>query len=620
MAMLWGCTASSPPDRVLLESPPAAPPNLVLPSAFAAAQALPQNLREEDLAGSFTQIDFLRGGPGELIMRLDADRDIVWRSLPLEPGRMHYVFSGIRAPVSLARVYQLHEFAHPVKNALLRNTDEGSELIVVATGPVSMEPESGPGLLQLRFSRLDAGQIVPEGTRAADTEKNVAAMLRDLETLKPAADAALAEERDERTIFPGMDTNYTGAPISLDLQDIEVEHVLRLISEVAGYNLILDQEVSGRVSMKLENVPWDQALDLVLIQMGLGKVEVGNILRISTIERLNEESRMIREARAEAARARIVEQELEPLQTAFLQVNYSTATAMDAKIRPFLTKDRGNMSHDPRTNMLIITDVPTNIQKIREIVKQLDRPERQVLIEARVVYATEEFQRGMGIRWGGGLERVTATYHRGLYGAAGTLPPGTPGVVGTTGYLVNAPFPVAAGPPTFGIGGIFSRLIGPDMFTLDAQLQLGELKGESRTVSSPRIVTLNNHEAEIKQGVEMLIQVPDERGTRTERVEAVLNLTVLPQITPDNTLILNLYVTDDRPIGEDIEKKSARTKLHIENGQIVVLGGILKTMEGLDERRVPGAADIPLLGWLFKNRHIQNQNQELLIFIRPTVL
>jgi len=618
VSVLWGCVASTSPNHVQLESFSVASPNLNMSSAVD-VEPLPQDLMIKDVEGLFAHIDFLRGEPGELIIRLDSDRDIDWRLLSSEPGRMHYVFSGIRAPISLARVYQLHEFSHPVKNALLRNTQEGSELIVITTGPVSMEPESGPGLFKLRFAVPAAGQVVPEGVIAKDAEKTAPALIPDQELSEFEHAGTLAGDRDAQAIFPGMDANYTGALISIDLQDADVEQVLRLINEVAGYNLIMDPEVTGRISMQLENVPWDQALDLVLIQQGLGKVQVGNILRISTIERLRAESKMISDAKAEAARARIVEQELEPLQTAFIQLNYSTAAEMEARTRPFLAEDRGNMSHDPRTNMLILTDVPVNIRKIRQIVEQLDRPERQVLIEARVVYATENFQRGLGIRWGGGVERVTTEFHRGLYGAAGGLPPTIPRAVGTPGYLVNAPFP--AGEASFGIGGFISRLVGPDLLTLDAQLQLGELKEESRTVSSPRIVTLNNNSAEIEQGISIATQVTDERGTRTEYVDAVLKLTVQPQVMPDDTLILNLFVSDDAPAGGgNIEKKRAQTKLHIENGQIVVLGGVLKTIVGLDERRVPGAADIPLLGWLFKNRLAEKQKQELLIFIRPTIL
>lgn len=561
---------------------------------------------------------FARGDSGELVITLQSAVDIPWLQKPGSPGRLHFVFPMTSVPPSLSKVYQLHEFSHPVKNAVLRNTLEGSELIVSATGPINMEPKQLSAGLRFTFDSLPAtdldqsaepGAILPRSPSAASQGQR--------DSFQDQDDHGF---QDAQTVFPGMRQDYIGDPISIDLQNIEVEHVLRLISEIAGYNLILDPEVSGRISMKLDNVPWDQVLDLVLIQKGLGKVQVGNILRISTIQRLGAESKMISDARAEAARARIVEQELEPVQTTFIQVNYSTAAEMDARTRPFLTRDRGTMSHDPRTNMLIVTDIPANIRKIRGVVERLDRPERQVLIEARVVYATENFQRAMGIQWGGGIEGITTEYYRGIYGAAMPGPVGNnPGGVGVTGYLVNAPFLGEAS--TFGIGGFISKLFGPDMFTLDAKLQLGEVQGDSRTVSSPRIVTLNNYSAEIEQGMSIATQVPDERGTRTEYVDAVLKLTVLPQITPDDNLILDLFVSDDTAVaGGDIEKKQARTKLLVEDGQILVLGGVLKTTERLSERRVPGAADIPLLGWLFKNRLSQQDKQELLIFIRPTIL
>lgn len=494
-----------------------------------------------------------------------------------------------------------------MKTAMVRNTPRGLELMVTTTGPVRLSDERGGDFLVLRFHDLSDPDAFVRSAGSGRPGQSKDAQTQGLDIL------------DDQTLFPGMKEEYVGDPITIDLQNAEVEHVLRLIGEVAGYNLILDPEVGGRISMKLEGVPWDQVLDLVLVQKNLGMVVRGNILRISTIQRLETEREQLRRAREASMQAQETIQRLEPLQTAYIQINYATAAEMDPRTRPFLS-ERGRISVDPRTNTLIITDTPLHIRQIQGMIDRLDRPERQVLIEARVVYATDDFQRGIGIRWGGGIEGITTEYWRGLYGAANTPTINNQGGVSQTGYLVNAPNPIAS---TFGIGGFISKLIGPDMFTLDAQLQLGELKNLAKTVSAPRVVTLNNQRAEIEQGTRLAIQVPDERGTRTDYVDAVLKLSVLPQITPDNKLILDLEIRDDNQApggGQDVETKTTKTRLMVDDGQTLVLGGVLKAMEERLENRVPGLADIPALGWLFKNRHTRARNQELLIFIRPSIL
>lgn len=556
---------------------------------------------------SLEHISFFQGRDGEVGIRLEATQEIAWQPLPARPGQLRVVLPGISSPASLTKLYQLHEFDHAIKTAMVRNTPRGLELMVTATGPVRLSDERGGNSLVLRFHDLSDSDA---SERSADS--GLPAQSKDAQT------QALGI-LDDQALFPGMKEEYVGDPITIDLQNAEVEHVLRLIGEVAGYNLILDPEVSGRISMKLEGVPWDQVLDLVLVQKNLGMVVRGNILRISTIQRLETEREQLRRAREASMQAQETIQRLEPLQTAYIQINYATAAEMDPRTRPFLS-ERGRISVDPRTNTLIITDTPLHIRQIQGMIDRLDRPERQVLIEARVVYATDDFQRGIGIRWGGGIEGITTEYWRGLYGAANTPTINNQGGVSQTGYLVNAPNPIAS---TFGIGGFISKLIGPDMFTLDAQLQLGELKNLAKTVSAPRVVTLNNQRAEIEQGTRLAIQVPDERGTRTDYVDAVLKLSVLPQITPDNKLILDLEIRDDNQApggGQDVETKTTKTRLMVDDGQTLVLGGVLKAMEERLENRVPGLADIPALGWLFKNRHTRARNQELLIFIRPSIL
>lgn len=552
---------------------------------------------------------FFQADDGSVVIRLEASEKPAWRTLSARPGQIRIRFPQLIFTPTQTRLHQLHAFDHPVKTAMLRNTPEGGELILTATAPVNIESEEAPGGMVLRF--VDVGALAED----AQPAPRMAAASQDAFQSRPELDALEVRFPEEEALFPGMREEYVGTPISIDLQNAEVEHVLRLIGEVAGYNLILDAGVGGRISMKLDNVPWDQVLDLVLVQRNLGMVARGNILRISTAQQLESERDQRRRAREAAMQAQETIERLEPLQTAYIQVNYATAAEMDARTRPFLS-ERGRLSFDPRTNTLILTDSPLRIRQIQGIIDRLDQPERQVMIEARVVFATEDFQRGIGVQWGGGIEGITTEYFRGVSGAAGGSPINMGGVA-ETGYLVNTPVNAV---PTFGIGAFISKLVGPDMFTLDAQLQLAELNNTARTISSPRVVTLNNQRAVIEQGTRIAIQVTDERGTRTDFEDAVLRLSVLPQITPDDKLILDLEIRDDTPDGQNIDTKTTSTRLIVDNGQTLVLGGLLKSDQVRQENRVPGLGELPGLGWLFRSRLDTSRNQELLIFIRPNIL
>jgi type IV pilus assembly protein PilQ len=388
---------------------------------------------------------------------------------------------------------------------------------------------------------------------------------------------------------------------------------------VAGYNLILDQQVSGTISLKLDSVPWDQALDLVLMQKGLGMVQQGNILRVAPVQTLQKEQEQILKARQSSLQAQKSKQDLAPLHTEYIQINYAKAPDLQESVQKFLS-DRGEISHDAKTNQLIVSDTAQAIDKVRSVVRKLDRAERQVLIEARLVYATDEFQRSMGIKWGGGQSSTHSDgkYISGVYGSqGGTESSASPDF---SGYAVNLPI---QGASTFGLGAFFSKITGNEMYTLDAKLDLGESQGQVKTISSPRVVTLNNQLAEITQGTKIATKNESESGgTTTEYVDATLKLAVTPQITPDNTLILELDISDDSPVpdGEDIETRSLQTRLFVDNDQTVVIGGVQQLNQSNIEDRVPGLARIPLLGWLFKNKYKTRTKRELLIFIRPHIL
>jgi type IV pilus assembly protein PilQ len=411
-------------------------------------------------------------------------------------------------------------------------------------------------------------------------------------------------------LYPGMKQQYSGAPISLNLQDADIEHVLRLLAEVGSYNLILDQNISGTISLKLDNVPWDQALDLILQQKNLVKVPHGNILRIVPADMWEKEQQRIIQARKTARQAKESKENLAPIQTEYIQINYTKAEELQANLQKFLS-DRGELTFDQKTNQLIVSDTEPTIQTIRYAVRKLDRTEGQVRIEARLVYATDEFQRSIGLKWGwsGWSYEHKDTSFRFLS-------------TGEDGYAVNLP---GQGDPTLSVGTEISRLVGMDMFTLDAQLDLGETQNQVQTISSPRVVTLNNEPAEIVQGTKIPYQSESESGgTTTEFEDAILRLAVTPQITRDNTLILELDISNDSPTSEGqetaIETRSVNTRLLVKNDQTVVIGGVQQLTHTDIQDRVPGLSRIPLIGWLFKNKYSQQNKRELLIFIRPHIL
>ncbi|MFP4454809.1 MAG: type IV pilus secretin PilQ [Desulfonatronovibrio sp.] len=562
---------------------------------FIPVQAGAQPLSDPGTAEhEITGLDFWTDEQGHLYVDLQG-RDIPEPSVRVKnDSRMEALIPDFKTDLSLTPLYRLDEFEAGIKSLFLQNTESGTRLIWNWNQEMPFQVSTGPDSLTYEFAPAEApSQSEAEQNSSADVH------FTDLSRELPGAPAEIGSS----TLFPGMKKDYTGDLISVDLQDAEVEHVIRLITSITDYNLVLDEDVTGRISLRLKDIPWDQALDLVLIQKNLGMVHQGNIIRITTAQKLEAEQAQARRARQAEAEARKSIRDLEPLEREFIQINYSTANEMLPQIKDFLS-DRGKVSHDPRTNTLIVQDTSSHIDDVKALIENLDRPEKQVYIEARVVYASEEFTRGLGIGWNF------------LYPEQNAFSPNG-NVLGAVQYS-SMNFP-AMPDYSAALTGSLDRLTG-NMFSLDAELRLGESQNQSRTISAPKIITLNNVRAEIEQGVRIRRQVPDERGTRTEYEDAVLRLAVQPQITADNRLILDLELSDDSPAEDGINTRLTRTKFLIENGETIVIGGIMKTIEEQNEGRIPGLGTVPVLGWLFKNQHIGDSKNELLIFIRPEIL
>lgn len=407
---------------------------------------------------------------------------------------------------------------------------------------------------------------------------------------------------------------YTGAPISLDFQKADIHNILRILADVSGYNVITSDNVKGRVTMKLTNVPWDQALDVILSNNGLDKIMEGNIIRVATLSEIQREN----EARKKALEA---EKIIAPLHTTIFEINYETAEKMKSNLNS-LKSERGKIETNERTNTLIVQDTRAKIAEMANLIKWLDKKEEQVLIEARIVEIAHSKAMELGIQWGGYYNGVSNANFPSTYGVSGTATSGSPNMPLQGGSAVSLPINAA---PTGSIGLTLGNVAGTAL--LDARLMAMEHSGEGRIVSMPKITTMNNNTAIIESGREVPYQTTSTEGTKTEFKKATLSLEVTPHVTPDRNIRMKIEVKKDEvdfanatAAGPPIIKKSAITEVLVANGETTVIGGLFKNSDVVSRGRVPGLGDIPLLGILFRNKATTKESEELLIFITPKIV
>lgn len=401
---------------------------------------------------------------------------------------------------------------------------------------------------------------------------------------------------------------YIGEKIALDFYKTDIKNVFRILREVSGKNFAIDKDVNGSVTLTLDKpVPWDQVMDLVLKMNQLGMIYEQDIIRIATLETLrNEEDQ--RSAQLEAAKKAQQQKELlEPTFTEYIPVNYSqAATEVLPHIKNILTKERGSVSVDDRNNQIIITDTRDVIKQAREIVKRIDKVTPQVVIEARIVEVSNNFTRELGIQWGADYG---PTYSDVLD-------------MDFTGNMAMN-FPAAS--TTSGIGINFSRLDGLP-FVLNARINALETQGDGKILSSPKIVTLDNKKARIKQGLEYPYLERDDSGGSSVKFKNIdLLLEVTPHVTPDNRISMSIFITKNDVAGvtdgvPSIATNEAETELLVNDGDTIVIGGIIKAAESGGQSGFPGLSRIPVLGWLFKNETGSEQKNELLIFMTPRIM
>lgn len=464
-------------------------------------------------------------------------------------------------------------------------TAAGEETTVKETQATEAKVET-PGPVQVAEGKSETlGKVMPETV---------------ITTPETAAEEELFYEFG---ITPGK--KYTGRRLSLDFKDADIKNILRLIAEVSNLNVMAGDDVKGKVTIRLIDVPWDQALDLILFSNQLGKMRMGNVIRVAPVEVLKKEEEQVLTSKR-------TKEKLEDLVTELIPVNYASAQELAVQVKNILS-DRGSVSVDSRTNTLVLKDIPRNIAEARELVTTLDSRTPQVIIEARFVEAATNFSRELGIKWGGSLPPTQV-------GGTNT----DVAIKGGIGVDTVADFPVPG--PTSAITFALTNL--GDITNLDIELSAMEESGEGEIISAPRIATLDNKEASIEQGLRIpYLKLTAEGTATTEFIEANVNLRVTPHVTNDGYIRMNIKASKDSPDDSimvqgvpAIDKKEAITEVLVEDGDVVVIAGLYSIERANNVQRVPLLGKIPLLGFFFKKTDIQDDRRDLLIFISPKII
>lgn len=417
---------------------------------------------------------------------------------------------------------------------------------------------------------------------------------------------------------------YTGKRVTFEFKDIDIHNLLRVIAEVSKKNVVVADDVSGKVTIRLRNVPWDQAFELILRSKGLGKEEIGNIVRVAPLKTLEEEAKL-REARKKS----LMNQE--ELTVQLIPVNYATAGTMADRVKDVLT-ERGSVTVDARTNVMIVRDIRGSIDRAKSLVQHLDTPTPQVLIESRIVEANTTYTRQLGVQWGG-----QATAAPGTGNPTGLVFPSTVGVTGgstqdvsqgvsgTPNWAVNLPVGVGTGS-----GGALGFVFGSAGGALQLNLRLSALEnqGSIKTISSPKVTTLDNNTAKISQGVSIPFSQVSAQGVSTSFVEARLSLEVTPHITQDGSVLMAIKAENNQPDPANtgangqpaIQRKEATTQVLVKDGDTTVIGGIYVRRGSNSSDSVPFFSKIPILGFFFRDERESDSRQELLIFITPRII
>jgi type IV pilus assembly protein PilQ len=554
------------------------------------------------------------------VMRPDKETVVVsLRNAALADGAATKIAPEQPGPVSLVTAFAQPKMKKPEVRVVIKRatgakptvTRDGDSLFI--DFPVGEAVAAKPPMLVAPSQAPAPAAAASEGSAAPHK-----AMAQASQAAAPAAmeSGNAADILQEGGLVNGKE--YVGRRISLDLKDVDINDVLRLIAEVSDLNVIAGDEVTGKVTIRLVDVPWDQALDVILLTRGLGFVRVGTVLRIAPAEQLkNEEEARLQERRSH--------EKLEDLTVKLQPVNYANVEEVEKMVKKLLTA-RGVVNVDKRTNTVIIKDIPSVIDEATALLKAIDTQTPQVLIEAKIVEANLDFARDVGTTWSFGAQNLNDPFasssgpRQDLGGRDLLL--NTNSATNNSVFFANPITDVATGLANVGAFLLDQKL------NINFQLQAAETNGEGKVISSPRVVTLDNREAKILQGDSIPFQTFQNGDAQLEFIDAVLSLAVTPHITADKSIIMKVEVTrnapDDSvktPTGSPaIAKNEAKTETLVSDGQTLVIGGIYTVDKSEKESRVPYIFKIPILGNLFKEHEIHDTRKELLIFLTPRVV
>lgn len=533
-------------------------------------------------------VDFRRGDLGEGQVKITLTNPNVPVDISQESGRIRVELSGVTMADEFRRRLDVRDFATPVRY-IDATTEENAPVFFI-------EPsEDLYDYLAYQTDNILTVSVKP---------------------LTPEEEDRIKEER-----FP-----YTGEKLSLNFQDIEVRTVLQIIADFTGFNLVASDTVQGNITLRLKNVPWDQALDIVLKSQGLAKQQMGNVLMVGPADQIANRQKIEMEANKQV-------EEFAPLRTEFIQVRYAKATDILALVSAegSLLSDRGSASVDSRTNTIIIQDTATSIEEVRRAINVLDIPVRQVLIEARIVVASTNVGENLGIRWGGGYgvmknnnlvlaggsREAVVNYNNILVDRMNGDDPDDFDF--NDGSVVNLPVNSLSA-TTFGLG------VNAGDYILDLELSALESDGKAEIVSQPRVITADGQTARIQAGTEIPYEQASASGaTSIAFKEAVLKLEATPQITPDDRILMDLIINKDA-VGEifnnipSIDTNELETQVLVNNGETIVLGGIFQSEDVTQVDKTPFFGDLPVIGRLFRRTTRTEDKSELLIFITPRLV
>ena len=545
----------------------------------------PTGMLNNDL--KVVNVDFRRGELGEGQVQIMLNDPRASANIRREGNKIIADLKGVRLPEALSRRLDVTDFATPVRYVDTKREDSSTRIVIEPVGDdfeyLAYQTDK---LLSINVS------VVPEEQR---------------------------EERKKQ--FP-----FTGEKLSLNFQNIEVRAVLQLIADFTGLNLVASDTVQGSITLRLQNVPWDQALDLVLKTKGLGKRQMGSVLLIAPSEEIAAREKIELEAVKQV-------EELAPLVTEYMQLKYAKASDL-AKLltsEQGLLSERGSAVVDERTNTLLMKDTAGNLEKVREALNMLDVPVRQVLIEARIVVATTSVGEEMGVKWGGAGFKNNGSNWTTIGGSQQTLTEGNQilldRVNGDEPEAINL---TAANIVDFGVTNAAATTFAVGYQTadylLDLELAAIETDGRAEIVSQPRVITADGQTASIESGTEIPYQQASSSGaTNVSFKSAVLRLEVTPQITPDDRIIMDLVINQDSvgeltPAGPSINTNAVETQVLVDNGETVVLGGIFRSEEVTAISKTPFFGDLPLIGALFRYTSHSDDKSELLVFITPRLV